>query len=44
LSLAAAVQANGVAEFLGAQASVLQGMPMVVLVLSVTTGVIFLTD
>jgi sodium-dependent dicarboxylate transporter 2/3/5 len=44
LSLAAAVQANGVAEFLGAQASVLQGMPMVVLVLCVTTGVIFLTE
>ena len=44
LSLAAAVQANGVAEFLGAQASVLQGMPMVILVLTVTTGVIFLTE
>ena len=44
LSLAAAIQANGVAEFLGAQTTVLQGMPTIVLVLAVTTGVIFLTE
>jgi len=44
LSLAAAVQANQVAEFLGAQASVLQGFPSIILVLAVTTGVIFLTE
>jgi quinohemoprotein ethanol dehydrogenase len=44
LSLAAAVQANQVAEFLGAQASVLAGFPTIVLVLAVTTGVIFLTE
>jgi sodium-dependent dicarboxylate transporter 2/3/5 len=44
LSLAAAVQANGVAEFLGAQATFLRGMPAIVLVLAVTTGVIFLTE
>jgi len=44
LSLAAAVQANGVAEFIGAQAGFLGGMPTVVLVLAVTTGMIFLTE
>lgn len=44
LSLAAAVQANGVAEFLGSLASVLRGFPPVLLVLAVTTGVIFLTE
>jgi sodium-dependent dicarboxylate transporter 2/3/5 len=44
LSLAAAVQANGVAEFIGAQTGFLRDMPTVVLVLAVTTGVIFLTE
>jgi len=44
LSLAAAVQANEVAEFLGAQVSALQGFPTIILVLAVTTGVIFLTE
>lgn len=44
LSLAAAVQGNGVAEFIGAQTGFLSGMPTVVLVLAVTTGVIFLTE
>ena len=44
LSLAAAVQANAVAEFIGAQASVLGGMPVIVVVLAVTTAVIFLTE
>lgn len=44
LSLAAAVQANEVAEFLGSQASVLRGFPPLVLVLAITTGVIFLTE
>jgi sodium-dependent dicarboxylate transporter 2/3/5 len=44
LSLAAAVQANGVAEFIGAQAGVLGGMPTIVVVLALTAGVIFLTE
>jgi sodium-dependent dicarboxylate transporter 2/3/5 len=44
LSLAAAVQANAVAEFFGAQAAVLKGVPPLVLVLAVTAGVIFLTE
>lgn len=44
LSLAAAVQGNAVAEFIGAQASVLGGMPTIVVVLAVTTVVIFLTE
>ena len=44
LSLAAAVQANDVAEFLGAQVGALQGFPTIILVLAVTAGVIFLTE
>ena len=44
LSLAAAVQANGVAEFFGAQAAALKGVPSIVLVLAEATGVIFLTE
>ncbi len=44
LSLAAAVKANEVAEFLGAQAIALRGFPTIVLVLAVTVGVIFLTE
>ena len=44
LSLAAAVQANGVDEFIGNQTSHFAGMPPVVQVLVVTTLVIFLTE
>ncbi len=44
LSLAAAVGANGVAEFIGAQARVLEGAPDWVLVLAVTASIIFLTE
>ncbi|HVR28049.1 MAG TPA: DASS family sodium-coupled anion symporter, partial [Thermoanaerobaculia bacterium] len=44
LSLAAAVQANGVAEYLGAQVTALGGLPTVLFVLAVTAGVIFLTE
>jgi len=44
LSLAAAVQANDVAPFLGSLVTSLRGLPPLVLVLAVTTGVIFLTE
>ncbi|MFT5523291.1 MAG: sodium-dependent dicarboxylate transporter 2/3/5 [Pirellulaceae bacterium] len=44
LSLAAAVQANGVAEFLGSYARFVSGMPPVVVVVCVATGMIFLTE
>jgi sodium-dependent dicarboxylate transporter 2/3/5 len=44
LSLAAAIQANGVAELLGAAVSSLHGLPGVVLVLGVVTGIVFLTE
>lgn len=44
LSLAAAIKANGVAEFLGSQMTVLQGVPPVIVVLAVATGIIFLTE
>lgn len=44
LSLAAAVQANGVSEFLGGYASSVKGMPVVLIVLVVTAGIIFLTE
>lgn len=44
LSLASAVQSSGVAEFLGSQASYFAGLPPVVVVLVVCTGVIFLTE
>lgn len=44
LSLAAAVKANGVAEFLGSQMITLQGVPPLVVVLAVVTGIIFLTE
>ncbi len=44
LSLAAAIQATGVAEFLAAQARGLGGVPPIVVVLAVTTGVMFLTE
>lgn len=44
LSLAAAVHANAVAEFLGSHASFLAGMPPVFIILLVTAGMIFLTE
>ena len=44
LSLAAAIKANGVGEFLGSQVSALAGLPSVLLVLLVTTLMIFLTE
>ncbi|MEE9219051.1 MAG: DASS family sodium-coupled anion symporter [Acidobacteriota bacterium] len=44
LSLAAAINANGVAEFLGNQVTALAGLPSVLLVLLVTALMIFLTE
>ncbi len=44
LSLAAAVQANGVGTFLGFQVSALKGLPAGVLVVAVSTLVVFLTE
>lgn len=44
LSLAAAVQANGVAEFLGAQVASFHGWPALLVVLAVTSIIIFLTE
>ena len=44
LSLAAAVKANGVAEFIGGQATVLAGTPDWLIVLAITALVIFLTE
>jgi solute carrier family 13 (sodium-dependent dicarboxylate transporter), member 2/3/5 len=44
LSLAAAAKANGVAQFIGAQTMFLQGVPVWVIVLVITAGVIFLTE
>jgi sodium-dependent dicarboxylate transporter 2/3/5 len=44
LSLAGAVKANGVAEFLGGLSHHIAGMPTVVIVLGITTMVIFLTE
>ncbi len=44
LSLAAAIQANGVGEFLGSQVAGLAGLPTVILVLMVTALMIFLTE
>jgi sodium-dependent dicarboxylate transporter 2/3/5 len=44
LSLAAAVQANGVTEFIGAQATVLAFMPPLLILLSIITAVVFLTE
>jgi sodium-dependent dicarboxylate transporter 2/3/5 len=44
LSLAAAVSANGVADFLGTQVAAFQGWPTIMLVLIVTTFIIFLTE
>ena len=44
LSLAAAVQTNGVADFLGAQVASFTGWPTLLIVLIVATFVIFLTE
>jgi sodium-dependent dicarboxylate transporter 2/3/5 len=44
LSLAAAVHANGVSEFLGSHAGFVSGMPPVVVIFCVTAGMIFLTE
>ncbi len=44
LSLAAAIQVNGVAEFLGNQAGGLAGLPAPIIVILVTALVIFLTE
>ncbi len=44
LSLASAVAANGVAEFLGAQATYFAGAPVIVMVLCVSAGILFLTE
>lgn len=44
LSLAAAVQANGVAEFIGSHLGALAGVPAWALVLAVTAAVVFLTE
>lgn len=44
LSLAAAVHKNAVADFLGSHASFLTGMPPVIVIISVTAGMIFLTE
>ena len=44
LSLAAAIDANGVADYLGAQASRLDALPTVVVVVAIVIGVVFLTE
>lgn len=44
LSLAAAVEANGVAEFVGSQSGYFTGIPDVLLVFIVCTAVVFLTE
>lgn len=44
ISLAAAVEANGVAEFIGSQARYAAGIPDFILVLLVCLGIIFLTE
>ena len=44
LSLARAVKTNGVAEFIGEQANFLSGAPTILLVLTITTAVIFLSE
>lgn len=44
LSLAAAVKANGVAEFIGSYAGVFGSLPTLVTVLMVTTAIVFLTE
>jgi sodium-dependent dicarboxylate transporter 2/3/5 len=44
LSLAAAIQANGVGEFLASRVGWLAGTPSVVVVAAVVTGIVFLTE
>ena len=44
LSLAASVQANGVAEFIGSQAQLFGKLPPIVLVLAVTSAIVYLTE
>jgi sodium-dependent dicarboxylate transporter 2/3/5 len=44
LSLAAAVQANGVAEFLGSFAAQFGSLPLVMVILLVTAAIVFLTE
>jgi sodium-dependent dicarboxylate transporter 2/3/5 len=44
LSLAAAIQQNGVAELIGSQASAFAGVPSWITVLAVVAGIIFLTE
>ena len=44
LSLASAVKANGVTEFIGAQATVLSIMPPLLILLIIITAVVFLTE
>ena len=44
LSLAAAIQANGVGELLGAQVAALAGVPSLLIVLAVVAGIVFLTE
>jgi sodium-dependent dicarboxylate transporter 2/3/5 len=44
LSLAAAVKVNGVAEFIGSQATGFAALPPFLLVLLVTAGIVFLTE
>lgn len=44
LSLAAAIQANGVGDWLGAQVGGLAGTPPWLIVLGVVTGIVFLTE
>ena len=44
MSLAVAIQRNGVGEFLGHQAAAWQGLPSWVLIILVTTLIIFLTE
>ena len=42
--LAAAVKANGVAEFIGSQAYRFEGIPLILMILVVVTAVVFLTE
>jgi sodium-dependent dicarboxylate transporter 2/3/5 len=44
LSLAAALQANGIATYLGSQVGALAGLPAILPILAVTTLMIFLTE
>jgi solute carrier family 13 (sodium-dependent dicarboxylate transporter), member 2/3/5 len=44
LSLANAVDVNGVADYLGAQAEVLDALPAIAIVVAITAGVVFLTE